>query len=89
MRSKDLEREHIVKMVYLCATPEQYADWKRAARMSPPSYESWFCTDCTPEYQREMKQKGWCARPYIQFKRTKEDGLVGFAPPKHLRGGGV
>jgi len=81
-RSKNLEREHIVRMAYLCATPEQYEEWRRAARLSPPPYESWFCTDCTPAYQAEMKAKGWCARPEIRFKRSDE-GIVGYVPSKN------
>ena len=81
-RSKKLERAHIVNLNYLCATPEQYEEWRRVARLSPPPYESWFCTDCTPQYQLEMKEKGWCARPEIKFRRNKDGGVEGYAPSK-------
>lgn len=87
MKSRDLERERIVKTVYLCATPEQFAGWKRAARLSPPPFPGYFCTDCTPSYQREMKEKGWCARPEIRFKKTKEGDIEGYLPPKHVHVG--
>jgi hypothetical protein len=87
MRSKNQVREHIVNLNYLCATPEQYEEWRRAARLSPPPYDSWICTDCTPEYQAKMKAKGWCARPEIRFKRTQRDGIEGFVPSKHIRSG--
>lgn len=84
MKDKDLRRQKIVNMAYLCATPEQYADWKAAARLCNTSYESWFCTDCTPSYQREMKKKNWCMRPEIRFKKTKDGDIEGFCPPKNV-----
>lgn len=84
MKSKELRREQIVKMAYLCATPEQYEDWRQAARMSKPSLDSWFCTDCTPSYQREMKKKNWCMRPEIRFKKTKDGDIEGYCPPKNV-----
>jgi len=29
-----------------------------------------------------MKEKGWCARPEIKFRRNKDGGVEGYAPSK-------
>lgn len=76
-------REKVSKIVYLCATPEQYEEWRKAARLHGPPLDSWFCTDCTPVYQLEMKKKGWCVRPEIRFKKSAGEGIEGYLPTKH------
>lgn len=84
---RDEERERIVKMHYKCATLDQYEEWRKAARLSPPAFPAWFCADCTPQYQLEMKKKGWCVRLEVKFKRTASDGIEGYLPSKHTRTG--
>jgi len=65
---------------YRCATPEQYEKWRKVARLIPPPVTSWFCTDCTPEYQKGMMRQRKCARSYIKFETSREEGYVGFVP---------
>ena len=84
MRIKDLDRARIVNMDYPCALPEEYEVWKRAARLSRPPYDSWFCVDCTPDFQKLNKKLNRCARPDIRFKRMKDGSIEGFMPPKHV-----
>lgn len=79
---RDEEKEKAVNTHYLCATPEQFEEWRRASRLSLPPFPAYFCADCTPSYQLEMKKKGWCARPEIKFKRTAADGIEGYLPTK-------
>lgn len=84
----DIEaRRRIVNMHYPCATYRQYKEWRDAARLQPPAFPAWFCTDCTPEYQRQMKAEGKCARPEVKFRVTPYDGIEGFIPTKHNRSG--
>lgn len=52
-----------------CTTKQNYAEWRDAARRSPPG-EAMFCTDCTPEYQKEMIKNNRCENPWIEFKWT-------------------
>ena len=79
------ECEKLVKMHYPCATLKQYADWKSAAGFYPPTFPGWFCTDCTPQYQKRMKEENKCVRPEIKFRITPSDGIEGFIPTKHNR----
>lgn len=50
-----------------CATEQQYNLWKEAARQSMPPPKVGFCSDCTPEYQKEMIAQRRCENPDIQF----------------------
>lgn len=84
---RDAEREKAISTAYLCATSEQFEDWRRAARLSPPPFPAYFCADCTPSYKMAMMKKGWCARTDIRFKKTSNDGIEGFVPSKHNRTG--
>jgi len=85
---KDInEIERLVKTYYPCATLEQYAEWKSAARLCRPAFPGWFCTDCTPQYQRRMKEENKCVRPEIKFRITGSEGIEGFIPTKHNRTG--
>lgn len=87
MRKKTENYEAIVKMHYPCATFKQYDDWRKVARMVRPPMPGWFCTDCTPEYQKDMKAEGKCARPEIRFRMTATDGVEGFVPSGRVRRG--
>jgi hypothetical protein len=75
---KDLLRFH-VKRVPNCSTPEQFKEWRSFAQQQIPSYTSWFCTDCTPEFQLKHKKQGTCDHSYIKFKKI-EGSLDGFVP---------
>ena len=77
MERKREEAERVRKLNYKCATYKQYREWREAARHIPPSYSAWFCTDCTPAYQKEMIAKGKCVRPEIKFKLDEDGGLAG------------
>ena len=78
-------RKKLVKMHYPCATHDQYAEWKSAARLHSPAFPGWFCTDCTPEFQERMKADNKCVRPEIKFRVTPYEGVEGFIPTKHNR----
>ena len=85
MNSRDSHyRQTVFNINYICATPAQYNEWKDRARLSRPNLSAWFCTDCTPQYQVEMKAQNKCARPYIKFRRMREEGEVGGDP--HMLG---
>lgn len=75
---KKEEAERVMKLNYKCATYKQYREWREAARHTPPSYSAWFCTDCTPAYQKEMIAKGKCVRPEIRFKFDEDGGYAGY-----------
>jgi hypothetical protein len=79
MNVKDSDyRRRVVSMHYPCATAAQYNEWKERARLSRPNLSAWFCTDCTPQYQAEMKAQNKCVRPEIKFKLVREeDGVDG------------
>lgn len=68
-----------VKRVPSCSTQEQFDEWRTFASQQKPSYTTWFCTDCTPEFQLKHKQQGTCDFPYIKFKRV-EGSLDGNVP---------
>ena len=80
MERKRDEAERVRKLNYKCATDKQYREWREAARNSPPSMSAWFCTDCTPAYQKKMLEQGKCARPDIKFKLDEDGGCAGFVP---------
>ena len=48
-----------------CATSKQYEAWRAAASIAKPLCG--FCTDCTPDYQSEMKGAGRCENPRVAF----------------------
>jgi len=79
---KELLRFH-VKRIPNCSTPEQFEEWRTFASQQTPSYTSWFCTDCTPEFQLKHKKQGTCDHPYIKFKRI-EGSLDGYVPADWL-----
>lgn len=58
-------------MIYRCATKAQYAEWRKAAKLCLPPKSSWFCTDCTAEYQHKMKIAGKCVFPKFKIKKEK------------------
>lgn len=63
----------------MCTDKETYAEWRDAARRSPPG-EAGFCTDCTPEYQNQMIAEGRCENSWIKFNMNDEEEL----PPEVL-----
>ena len=74
MNVKDSDyRQRVASMYYSCATAAQYNEWRERARLSRPNLSAWFCTDCTPQYQKRMKAEGKCARPEIKFKWVREE----------------
>lgn len=66
-----------VKRIPNCATFEQFKEWRMTTMSSMPPYKSWFCTDCTPQYQNEMKNQGRCDHLYIRFENF-QDGVEGY-----------
>jgi len=69
-------RQAVARLHYSCATAAQYNEWKGWARLRLPNLDAWFCADCTPQYQAKMKAQNKCVRPYIKFKRVREDDAV-------------
>ena len=80
MERKREEAERVMKLDYKCATYKQYREWRESARSIPPSFSAWFCTDCTPAYQKEMLAQGKCVRPEIRFKLDEDGGHAGYVP---------
>ena len=66
-----------VKRIPVCATFEQYKEWRLTAMNILPPAKSWFCTDCTPQFQKQMKSEGRCDHPYIRFEHYY-DGIEGY-----------
>ena len=58
------------------ASADQFALWNEAATQSPPG-SSAYCTDCTPEFKREMRLQRRCAHPLTRFFRSKDGELFG------------
>lgn len=63
-----------IEAVPRCATPQQFALWKEAARMCRPSPRVGFCEDCTKEYQERMVAENRCENPHVWFC-VDEDGF--------------
>jgi hypothetical protein len=80
-------KENVLKINFLCATREQFLEWKSAARLSKSSMDSWFCADCLPTFKLQMMKENKCVRPEIKFRRRAEEGIEGFIPTKHNRTG--
>ena len=80
MDRRQQEAVRVMKLYYKCATDEQYREWREAARNSRPSISVWFCTDCTPAYQKKMLAQEKCVRPDIRFKLDEDGGHAGFVP---------
>jgi hypothetical protein len=57
-----------------CTDRKTYVLWIDAARMVHPPHDTGFCADCTPEYQKQMKEEGRCENPEVFF--VEEDGMV-------------
>ena len=55
------------------------SDWEIYRKLANYSAGDGFkyCTDCTPEYQREMRKQGRCSYPLTQFVKTPSGMLVG------------
>jgi hypothetical protein len=57
-------------------TWEQWRAWQEAARACPPAQRDGYCSDCTPAYQKQMREAGRCMYPYTRFRLIVEgDGL--------------
>jgi hypothetical protein len=78
MDRRQQEAVRVMKLYYKCATDEQYREWREAARNSRPSISAWFCTDCTPAYQKKMLAQEKCVRPEIKFKLDEDGGHAGY-----------
>lgn len=60
----------------------QYKTWEEAKRQAR-EYAN-YCTDCNPEYQKQMKSQGRCMFPKVRFvERLSDESCMG------LRGEGV
>jgi hypothetical protein len=69
-------RRHFTDGWPACTTEKQYELWKESAGYGGRGLpQSGFCTDCTPEYQREMVSQGRCEHPTISF-RIDQHGFV-------------
>lgn len=55
----------------MCTDKDTYAEWRDAARRSPPG-DAGFCTDCTPDYQERMISEGRCENTWIKFHMHEE-----------------
>lgn len=65
------------KRIPNCATFYQYKEWRLTAMSAMPPPKSWFCTDCTPSFQRQMIKQKKCDHPYIKFDNFV-DGIEGY-----------
>lgn len=73
--------EYIPKIKYLelhdkhtprCTTKSQYDFWRSGAFGNSVNG---FCSDCTPEFQKEKAAKGLCDHPEVLFY-LDNDGLI-------------
>lgn len=55
----------------------QFILWREASRQSSPG-QSFICTDCLPDYQKQMIIEKRCAKPLAYFIRVDGE-LVGKA----------
>ena len=64
---------------------EEFKAWVQAARGSSP--RAGFCTDCTKEYQAQMKKERRCQYPIVEFYDFEMD-KDGYFPNKyfHIKG---
>lgn len=44
---------------------KQFKAWKNLTKLSKPQW--WICTDCTPEYQKQMTSENRCVQPSAKF----------------------
>jgi hypothetical protein len=69
-------------------TQEQWEEWHAAAEVcrllanKPGRAAVAYCTDCTPEYQAQMKARGRCGWPTVTFVRNHGDAVYGRRPGK-------
>lgn len=54
-----------------CFSRKQWVLYVKAAENAKPGPAS-YCTDCTPEYQRQMVRAGKCGHPQARF--TNDEG---------------
>lgn len=52
-----------------------YVEWLKAARMCGVHASHGFCSDCLPEYKRDMLAAGRCDHPDTVF-RVDKDGFT-------------
>jgi hypothetical protein len=55
----------------------QYKNWLALARNVG---DSGICTDCTPEYQKQMICQRRCAHPEAKFRMDEDGFIAGFIP---------
>ena len=62
---------------------QQWKMWREAARACAKNEVgvTGFCTDCTPEYQKQMVLEKRCEHPETEFAIDK-DGFTGYWPRK-------
>jgi hypothetical protein len=75
----------VPKVRFSSATPlcfesrAQYKAWREAAKISShTTLHAGVCTDCTPEYQAQMKAERRCENPHVKFRTNQEGILVGY-----------
>lgn len=59
---------------------EQWDTWRALARASHLNSKVGYCTDCLPEYQVKMLDKGRCAHPEVRFGMDKDGFVCGYLP---------
>jgi len=57
----------------------QYRIWKNAGLLTG-GVSSGICTDCTPEYQKEMLLQNRCMDPTVKFGIDDDGMVIGYTP---------
>jgi len=65
--------QYHVKRIPNCTNYDEFWEWRKLANASLPPYSTWFCTDCTKEFQSKMIKENKCDHPYISFKLVHGD----------------
>lgn len=60
-----------------CFNDAQWREWSKCASWCKPQSIDWACTDCTPEFQTEMKLQERCSWPCVQFVKFPDGGIEG------------
>ena len=62
-----------------CFTKEQWQIYYRAG-----SRKYCVCQDCSPDYQQEMKDAGWCEHPEVKFHWTGHRWVMNHNGPDQI-----
>lgn len=49
-----------------CCSDHDWEEWSKATHVKPNAID-WICSDCDPEFKREMQCEGLCDWPDVEF----------------------